>query len=232
MTFSTELRKEADSIYNAIFDHPFVRGLAKGDIPKGAVEHYVKADFEYLNAFMHMYGLAISKSSDRSDMDFYKQQIDFVLNSEIHPHNNLCQYIGINYDDLQSYPLPPSADHYIKHMKHYGHEGSLGEILAAILPCPWTYLEIGERLIEEIGHDEAHPFYEWIAFYAEEGIRETTDDIRKRLDDWAEGASQREKEAMKEAFIKSSQLEWGFWEMAYNEESWELVPRQAVTTYE
>jgi thiaminase len=37
------------------------------------------------------------------------------------------------------------------------HEGSLGEIMAVLLPCPWTYLEIGRRLMDEVRPDEYIP---------------------------------------------------------------------------
>ncbi|KGP70856.1 thiaminase II [Pontibacillus yanchengensis] len=228
MNFSDYLRQEAEPIFQSILDHPFVRGIAKGDVPKEAVAHYVKADFEYLNAFMNIYGIAISKCDKREDMAFFTENIDFVLNSEIHPHHNLCEYIGTPYEQLQGYPLPPSADHYIKHMKHHAHEGNIGEILAALLPCPWTYLEIGQRIMKEIQPDENHPFYAWISFYADGAIADTTNQLRHRLDLWAETASEHEKQTMYEAFMKSCHLEWRFWEMAYTQESWSLTPEHTV----
>ena len=61
MSFSKQLRQEADSIFEAIFAHPFVRGIASGDLQAEQLIHYVKQDFEYLNSFMQMYGTAISK---------------------------------------------------------------------------------------------------------------------------------------------------------------------------
>ena len=41
-----------------------------------------------------------------------------------------------------------------------------------------------------------------------------------RLDEWAETAGKAEKEKMKELFLQSCQLEYGFWEMAYTVEDW------------
>ncbi|ELW9008209.1 thiaminase II, partial [Campylobacter upsaliensis] len=58
MSFSQELRKQAEPIFQAIFEHPFVQGIGKGDLKKEQLIHYVKQDFEYLNAFMKIYGLA------------------------------------------------------------------------------------------------------------------------------------------------------------------------------
>lgn len=220
MSFSKLIREENEEIFNEIYHHPFVQGLGKGELKPESVAHYVKADFEYLNAFMHVYGLAVSKTSNRDDIEFFNEQIQFILNSEIHPHLNLCEYIGIPYEELQGYSLPPTADHYIKHMMFHASNGSLGQTIAALLPCPWTYLEIGRKLLEEYQPDPSHPFYSWIKFYSEKDIVKVTEFLNQRLDEEAERATEEERNKMREAFRKSCQLEWAFWEMSLTCEEW------------
>ncbi|MFC7394441.1 thiaminase II [Scopulibacillus cellulosilyticus] len=221
MTFTEELRKDADPIFEAIFNHPFVQGIAKGYLEKEQLIHYVKQDFEYLNAFMKVYGLAIAKCDTRDDIRLFNNQISFVLNSEIHPHHNFCQVAGVNYDDLQYEPLAPTASHYIKHMLSVAATGSLGEIIAALLPCPWTYWEIGKKFMNELKPDASHPFYDWIAFYGRESEEKSlTEVLCERLDQWAQTASEDEKQKAKNHFTKSCQLEYGFWQMAYTLEKW------------
>ncbi len=41
MSFSAELRKEANPIFNAIFEHPFVQGIANGELRNEQLIHYV-----------------------------------------------------------------------------------------------------------------------------------------------------------------------------------------------
>jgi thiaminase (transcriptional activator TenA) len=219
MSFSAELRKEADPIFDAIFEHPFVQGIANGELQKEQLIHYVKQDFEYLNSFIRIYGIAVSKCESREDMDMFNTQISFILNSEIHPHNNFCQVAGVPYEVLHGYPLSPSSLHYTRHMLTVAHEGTLGEILAVLLPCPWTYWEIGKRLLTEVNPDRSHPFYDWISFYGNRTDSITTK-FCARLDEWAMTATEREKEKMKEHFLISCQLEYMFWDMAYKLEEW------------
>lgn len=220
MTFTQKLRAEADSIFTNIFNHPFVKGIGSGQLTAEQLIHYVKQDFEYLNTFNQIYGLAISKSATREDMTVFNKQIDFILNSEIHPHKNFCDIAGVEYEDLQYEPLAPTAHHYTRHMIDVAHKGTFGEILAVLLPCPWTYLEIGHQLKDTLDIKEDHPFYDWISFYAKEETDTITKTFRDRLDAYAETASDNEKERMKDAFIKSCQLEWMFWDMAYQIEKW------------
>ncbi|WP_132747651.1 thiaminase II [Scopulibacillus darangshiensis] len=221
MTFSQELRKEADPIFEAIFNHPFVQGIAKGHLESAQLVHYVKQDFEYLNTFMKVYGLAISKCDTREDINLFNSQIGFILNSEIHPHQNFCEVAGVTYEELQGEELAPTANHYIDHMLTAAHQGTLGETIAALLPCPWTYWEIGKKLVREVQPDASHPFNEWIRFYGEDrGRKPLTEVFCERLDKWAETAPQFEKDLMMKHFIKSCQLEYAFWDMAFNIEKW------------
>lgn len=222
MSLTRELRQQADPIFQAIYDHPFVRGIADGKLKKEQLIHYVKQDFEYLNAFMRIYGIAISKSRTREEIEMFNEQINFVLHSEVHPHNNFCRVAGVTYEELQGFPLAPSAHHYIRHMLTVAHEGSLGEIVSALLPCPWTYIEIGERLLKEVKPDESHPFYDWIDFYGG-GMSDLTERFCRYVDDWAEHVTETERQRMREHFLLSCQLEYMFWDMAFHEEEWPVA---------
>ncbi|MFG6147063.1 thiaminase II [Halobacillus sp. B23F22_1] len=220
MSFTDTLRRENTDIFEAIFNHPFVDGIGKGEVPHESIAHYIKADYEYLNAFMHIYGIGISKSTNRKDIEYFNEQIGFILNSETHPHQNFCDVIGVGYDELHGYPLPPTADHYVKHMMYHAQLGGLGEILAAMLPCPWTYLEIGQHLMKKYQPTTDDTFFPWIKFYADEEFETLSEAMRKRLNELADFASETERQRMKDAFRKSCQLELKFWEMAYTCEEW------------
>ncbi len=227
MSFTQTLRQEAGGIFQAIFDHPFVKGIAEGNLEREQLIHYVKQDFEYLNAYMRIYGIAISKSTSREEIAAFNEQISFILHSEVHPHQNFCAVAGVTYEELQGYPLAPSAHHYIRHMLTVAHEGSLGEIMAVLLPCPWTYLEIGRRLLNEVKPDASHPFFDWISFYGNRG-EDATAKFRDRVDAWAERATAAERERMREHFMLSCQLEYLFWDMAYKQEEWPVQLEAAV----
>ncbi|MBG9784802.1 thiaminase II [Shouchella lehensis] len=220
MSFSNELREHANPVFEAILQHPFVQGIGKGQLPPEALIHYVKQDFEYLNTFMQIYGLAINKSTTREDIALFNEQISFILHSEIHPHNNFCQVAGVSYDELHYEPLAPTAHHYTRHMLDVAQKGSLAEILAVLLPCPWTYQVIGDYLYETFNPTKEHPFYDWISFYRSNGEMNVTALFCQRLDELAKDETPVQKQQMLDHFVKSCQLELAFWEMAYTNETW------------
>ena len=220
MRFSKYLRQQADPIFEAIFAHPFVRGIASGDLTSEQLAHYVRQDFQYLNVFCQIYGLAIAKSSTREDMAFFHQRMGFVLNSETHPHHNFADVAGYKLEDLAHADLLPTSRNYTRHMLHVAHTGSLGELLAVLLPCPLTYWEIGLKLQQEVKPDDSHPFKPWIDFYAAHGSEEISELFLGRLDAYAEQAHAAEKSRMADHFLTSCRMEYMFWDMAYNLEDW------------
>lgn len=228
MNFCQEMRKQADPIFKALFQHPFVRGIAEGNLQKEQLIHYVKQDFEYLNTFMKMYGLAIAKCEQREDIAFFNEGINHILHSEVHPHNNLCRVAGVRYEDLQGFPSAPTASHYMNHMLSVGKSGTLGETLAVLAACPWTYWEIGDLLYKEVQPDENHPFYEWIYFYGNESMGERMQTWQYRLNQCALVASTQEQNKMMKHFLTSCQLEYMFFDMAYHLEQWPVSFNQDV----
>ena len=184
MTFSKQLREEAKDILQATYQHPFIRGIAKGDLAAEQLIHYVKQDYEYLNSMIKARGYALTKCTKREDMEMFFTGIDYVLHSEGTAHVNLCRVAGVDYEELQGYPLSPTAHHYVNHMISASASGTLGDIIAVTLPCPWMYLEIGRRLVREVKPDKTHPFYDWITIYGKDSS-EATDRSFNRLDEIA-----------------------------------------------
>lgn len=220
MRFSKYLRQQADPIFEAIFAHPFVRGIANGDLTSEQLAHYVRQDFQYLNVFCQIYGLAIAKSSTRADMAFFHQRMTFILNSETHPHHNFAEVAGYKLEDLEHGELLPTSRNYTRHMLHVAHSGTLGELLAVLLPCPLTYWEIGLKLQREVKPDDSHPFKPWIDFYAAHASEEISELFLGRLDTYAEQAHAAEKARMEDHFLTSCRMEYMFWDMAYHLEAW------------
>lgn len=221
MSYTRELREQAAPIFEAIFDHPFVKGIERGDLRSEQLCHYVRQDFQYLTVFCQVYGLAISKSSRREDIEFFNNQIGFVLDTENHPHRNFAEVAGVPLARLQSdHCLLPTAQNYTRHMLYVAHSGTLAELLCALLPCPWTYWEIGLRLQAALARQQDNPFRSWIEFYASPHIAEVNHEFLTRIDALAERAGPQERERMYVNFLTSCRMEYLFWDMAYRLEEW------------
>lgn len=225
MKFSEELVEAGQPILHKIYQHPFVEGIGNGDLPKEALTFYVGQDYNYLNAFIKVYAAAIQKSQTRADMAIFAKQIDFILHSEIHPHHNFCNVAGVKYETLQHEPQAPGTYLYNEHMYRSARTGDLIDIVAAMTPCPWTYLKIANRFVKQGKNTDDNVFKPWIEFYAD--MSDDGDSILTQLFDLidreAEHYDQHHLDVVKEEFLKSCELEWEFWDQAYHQRSWHFI---------
>ena len=221
--FSDELKLAAAPIMAEIHKHPFVQGITNGHVDKAALIFYVQQDYQYLSEFIKIYANAITKLTDRNEMTFFANSIDFILNSEIHPHHVFCNVAGVQYEDLQHATPAPKAYLYESHMYRAADTGSLMNILAAFLPCPWTYGEIARQQVAQNANTDDNPFKSWIDFYA--GTENDADEsLSKQVFSWidrlASEATPKQRNQAKQFFLKSCELEWQFWEQAFYQQDW------------
>jgi len=99
--------------------------------------------------------------------------------------------------------------------------GTLGELVAAVLPCYWIYGETGKRLFRS---RPAKPkiYRQWIETYASEAFWQPVREQIRLMNRLAAMASPADKKRMVELFILSSRYEYLFWEQAYRLESWPI----------
>ncbi|WP_257349915.1 thiaminase II [Pseudalkalibacillus decolorationis] len=220
MLFSQQIRKEADRIWEASFEHPFVKGIGDGTLPLEKFRYYVLQDSYYLSHFARVQALGAVKATDLKTTASMAAHAQGTSEAELSLHENFSKMLGITDDEKANFKPAPTAYAYTSHMYRSAHNGHLGDIIAAILPCYWLYYEIGERL--KASKPEEPIYQEWIAAYGGEWFRELVEEQINRLDEIAAKVTEEDRERMKQHFIISSQYELSFWEMAYTLESWQF----------
>src|SRR5207245_8820586 len=68
-------------------------------------------------------------------------------------HSNFAVQLGLTVADLEATPAAPATQAYTRHLLAVAHSGTLGETVAAVLPCYWIYWEVGQRLNQTIPDD-------------------------------------------------------------------------------
>jgi thiaminase/transcriptional activator TenA len=212
--YSDELRRQADPIWNAIFDHPFLQELKAGTLPLKKFRYFLGQDWHYLDVFARTVGAAISKSRNAHTLEHLADRVLRPIEKPL--HRKLGELLQIDLIHLIAARPAPTNVAYMNHLLATAAQGSVGEIAAALLPCPWTYQEIGQRIGEV-----QHPVYsEWAIFYASGVLSESVEAWRRFVDEAASDANAGERATMAGAFLLSSRYEYLFWEMAYRQEEW------------
>lgn len=222
-TLTDVMEEKAWPIVEKIYNDGFIQGLINADLPKAAVEHYLRADALYLANFSDIYALLLAKSKDKDEKNFFLNQINFIVNEEIAAHKNLADYVGREYNEIiKEGEWYPSADHYIKHMYYNAYAFGMAETLSAMAPCPWIYAKIAEKILAENELAEDHPLKFWVEFYAGDLAKDCLRWYYRIINRFAENMTKENKERLIKNFLESCEHERKFFNMAYTQERWEL----------
>lgn len=225
MTFSEEIRQAAQQYWDSSFSHPFVTGIGDGTLPLAKFRHYVLQDAYYLKHFAKIQARAASKAQDFATIAELAEHATSTYAAELSLHQSFFEPLGISSEALAEFEPAPTAYAYVSHM-HHASEGTLGETIAAILPCYWLYYEVGQQL--QSCTPDSPIYVQWIATYSSEWFERVVFEQVDRLNDLAERASAEERERMKQHFVKSCYYELMFWQMGWTEETFEQIYLRTV----
>ena len=215
-SFSALLRAEADEIWREIFDNPFLKEVQQGTLPMEKFRYYLAQDYLYLEGFGRAVALALAKAPDSRTLELLSKRITTPVERPL--QRKLMGLAGLSTQDAESLGHAPTNLAYVNHMITTAATGGLGQTAAALLPCPWSYHEIGSLLAPV-----DHPVYgQWAVAYKEGLLEESTNAWRGFLDQEEAKAGDRERHAMRDAFMTSSRYEYLFWRMAYRLEDWPI----------
>lgn len=221
MKFSEELRKNADHIWEANFNHPFVQGIGNGTLDKARFIFYLKQDYVYLIDFARYFALISARAENLTFMTGFAELLHATLKFEMDLHRSICADFDITATELEQTRMAPDCLNYTSFLIKSAFLGTTGETLAGFLPCAWGYVEIGERLKKQGLPDEKH-YRQWIETYASDEFESLVLYYRNLLDEYARTANEREKQSMQRIFDISSRLEYMFWEMAWHQRDWPI----------
>jgi thiaminase (transcriptional activator TenA) len=215
--FTDQLWREAEPVWHAIREHPFLRELCAGTLPIETFQYYVMQDYHYLEAFGRSVATALAKAPSSEHLTAIARRVNTPIERPL--HEKLFELAGLTHDDARVAPISPTNLAYQNHMLSVAARGTLGETAAALLPCPWTYHALGDVVVGVADH----PVYSvWAGFYSEGLLAESTRAWREFVDDEAEEYGPRTREAMRRVFHQSMRYEWMFWDAAYKLESWPI----------
>jgi thiaminase/transcriptional activator TenA len=219
--FSADIRERADEIWQAIFTHPFVVGIGEGTLPRDKLRFFIHQDYLYLVEYCRVRALAVAKAPDLATMRRLAEFLMANLEGEMNLHRRIARPLGIARAALARGRMAPTNWAYTRHLLHVAHAYTAADVVAATLPCLWTYSDIGLRLARWRRPRRSPVFTEWIRTYASPAMAARNRWSRAYLDEYARSAPPLVRARLEEHFVVSSRYELGFWEMAWSGEKWE-----------
>ncbi|TYR75874.1 thiaminase II [Rossellomorea vietnamensis] len=220
MKFTDRLYQKVQPIWNKNHQHPFVQGIGQGTLDRNKFRFYMIQDYVYLIDFAKLFALGAVKARDPKTMGEFAKLLDSTLNEEMALHRQYAERFGISTEELETAAPSPVTLAYSHYMLHVSENGTLAELVCALLPCMWSYWEIGKDL-NTIDGAASHEFYgEWVSMYSSDEFGSLSLWLISLLNRLAAGKSEEELMRLEEIFLNTSRFEFMFWDMAWNEEMW------------
>ena len=218
-SFSDQLKRRAAPIWHAVDTHPFLIELHAGTLPMDRFTYFILQDYLYLLDFAQALCLGGAKSPDLKTLEIFTRHALIAVEVERSFHASFGRSLGFSRRQLDAAPKGPITEAYTRHLQAVARGGSLGEIVAAVLPCYWIYGEVGKRLYKN--RPKGPKIYrEWIETYASEEYWKPVREQIRLMNQLGAKAKGDEKKLMRSHFLLSSRYEFLFWDQAYRLEEW------------
>jgi thiaminase (transcriptional activator TenA) len=219
MSLTAELHAAARPIWDAQLEHPFVKGIGDGSLEEERFRNWVVQDYGYLREFSRVFAWAAAKADRLESMGWYAAVLNLTLNTEMELHRTYAARFGISPEELEDAPMWPTNRAYTDFLVRTAADGDMADLLAALLPCAWGYVDIGQTLAAQAPPDDQR-YADWIAQYASEEFAEAAAWLRDELDRVAGEPGPDKRKRLTEIFVLSSHYEYRFWDMCWHGEEW------------
>ena len=156
---SDSLWQQNRVLAEAALEHPFVRGIASGELARARFAYYVGQDAAFLDAFCRAYALALAKSPDEEGLIAFRELLDAAAD-ELCLHQGYAARWGV---DL--HPAPdPATSAYTNFLLAVAAREPVGHIAAAMTPCMRLYAYLGQQLAAQTENES--PYREWVMTYS------------------------------------------------------------------
>jgi thiaminase (transcriptional activator TenA) len=218
MPFSQEAWQQNLPLLRTIRAMPFNQELQAGTLAIDRFTHYIIQDAHYLEGFARALSLAASKGPRAEHIVQFAAAAQTAILVERSLHQEYFAHFGVSAEAFATSEPSPVCEHYVSYLLRVAALEPFEVVVAALLPCFWVYLEVGTHI-----HQHArtpNPFQAWIDTYAGAEFEKAVQRVIAVADEVAAPASERTRAAMHRAFTRATQLEWMFWDSAYQQQTW------------
>lgn len=215
MKWTEEAWIQAQPILESIKVQPFITELIDGTLDAKRFKYYIAQDALYLEHFGRALALIAGKA------DRITHVLDFIRFAEgaIVVENALHGDYFKTFNIQTGNSISPGCHHYTSFLLKEAALSPVEVAMAAVLPCFWIYKYVGDYIY---GHQSSgkNPYQSWIDTYAGEAFGLLVKKAIDICDEVAENCTILQRQRMTDAFLYACQMEWMFWDAAYQQGQW------------
>ena len=221
-SFTDTLWASVRTIYTQTLQHPFLKGLSAGTLPKDRFQFYLVQDAQYLGAFSEALLLVAEKSPREEWAATLRRHAKQAVEVERELHESLLGSYGVSKEAAARAQMAPTNYAYTNHLLVTAARGSFAEGLAAVLPCYWIYWEVGKELTKQ--GSKSPEYKRWIDQYSSGDYGKVVQEVLEMMNAEAGNLGAGERVRCIDLFLTGARYEYMFWDMAWRMEAWPPAP--------
>ncbi|MEQ8718672.1 MAG: thiaminase II [Acidimicrobiales bacterium] len=217
--FTEALREPYDAIWETLLANRFVADMADGTLPPEKFRYYIEQNLQYLPEYAKVLGLGAARATSRAELERFTHSLSQIVDVELDTNRRLRDAIvALGAADHGAATEPsPTCLAYTSYLVATASTGDSLDIMAAILPCAWSYHEIALRHPEPA----SHPVYsDWLGFFASDEYGTYLKGLLGELDEVVGDVDERDLPRLRRRFLAGARFEAAFWDMAYTMQTW------------
>lgn len=219
-TLTETLWESGAATYESIVEHPFLLGLASGQLDPRSFAYYITQDAHYLRDYTRALAVLAAKAPTHEVAGMFARHAAGTVAVELALHHTLLPLLGLDPAELDTIPVSPTTLSYTSYLLATVYGGSFADGLAAVLPCYWIYARVGATLVDRGSPD---PRYQrWIDTYGGEDFAGVVAEVLAVADVIGRDLTAAETSHAREHFVITCRYEWMFWDAAWRLEQWPL----------
>ena len=211
-----EIKQHNIKHWNDLLNHKFILEMTADFLPIEKFAFYLRQDHIFLKEFCAFLLIAKQKSSDQKLKIWFESLYHSTIDSEMQMQRELLLSLGIsNIDNNATIAMASATLNYISFLRQVSSSAkNLEVIVSAMAPCPWSYLEIAQKLSKS--DTKMDVYRKWIQFYSSKESQQQIKELKNILSRLYDQADEGTKMLMKQHFGAACKYEYNFWETAYN----------------
>ncbi len=210
------LLESSKDIWDGFFTHPFVSEMRDGTLSREVFRYYILQDTLYLKDYARVFALGCAKADTLELSSLFAEYIP-TMHGEMNVHSGYLARLGITSEELAASSPSLINRAYTSYMLRTAYEGAAAEILAAVIPCAYSYELIARRMTDSAPLCVSDSLYgDWIRSYSSEEYSASNRELLAAFESVTHAADSATLSRLSDIFLTCSRFESEFWSMAYN----------------
>ncbi|NCG35163.1 MAG: hypothetical protein GWO78_04110 [Dehalococcoidales bacterium] len=216
MTLISNLKIKYSELWKSMTHHKFVSQLGDGSLPPSIFKAYFLQDYVFVNDLVPLAAQGIAKAPDLNTASIFNKFLIGVLDPENDLFIRFFKKLGATKQDYSSAKASPVTQAFGDFLVRTSLEGTFDDIALVLFVTEGTYLDWGNRLLEEGANPKNLVYKEWIDLHGPNVLGE----LVSWLENYLNNNSKITLDRAEYLFHTALRYEFLFWESAYNHKNW------------